>query len=426
MSGSGDAGESAVAFERCVASGGVAVFPADTVYGLACDPDDETAVRRLYSLKRRSLDKPSAVMFFDRALALAALGELGPRTRAALERLWPGPLSVLLPNPAGRFPLACGEDPATLGVRVVDVAPLRGVRRPVLQSSANLAGGPDARTLAEVPEELRAACELVVDGGPLPGTPSTVVDLRGYEAQGEWSIVRPGGLPAEVAASVLGDPGSGSKAPATTDDRPGDGERHMFDPATYDAMIRADIPVYDELQAALAAEAAVGAHRVLELGTGTGETARRLLEANREATLDGLDEGEEMLRAAAARLPTERVTLHRGRLEEPLPDGRFELVASALCVHHLDGPAKRDLFARIRDRLAPGGRFVLADVVVPPDPADAAIELTPGYDQPDSVADQLAWLMQAGFAARVTWAVADLAVIVADAPEPVGSRPGDR
>ena len=200
----------------------------------------------------------------------------------------------------------------------------------------------------------------------------------------------------------------------------------MFDPAGYDEMIRADIPAYDELQDALAAASAVGARRVLELGTGTGETARRLLQANPRATLVGLDEGEAMLRAAAARLPAERVTLRRGRLEQPLPEGPFELVASALCVHHLDAPSKRDLFARIRDRLAPGGRFVLGDVVVPDDPADAAIELTPGYDRPDSVADQLAWLQQTGFRARTAWSAGDLAVLVAEPACARGSRPGGR
>src|SRR5436309_6121753 len=109
---------SAELFARCISVGGVAVFPADTVYGLACDPDNRVAVERLYLLKRRPLDKPSAVMFFDLELAFAALPELGKRTTEALERLLPGPLGVLLSNPAGRFPFACGGDRSTLGVRV--------------------------------------------------------------------------------------------------------------------------------------------------------------------------------------------------------------------------------------------------------------------------------------------------------------------
>ena len=134
---------------------GVALFPADTVYGLACTPDAPEAVDRLYRLKGRRPDKPAAVMFFDRELALKALPELGERTRAALERVLPGGLTVLVPNPAGRFPLACGPDPATLGLRVPalagDLAALAAVRRPVLQSSANVAGGPDARRIEDVP-----------------------------------------------------------------------------------------------------------------------------------------------------------------------------------------------------------------------------------------------------------------------------------
>ncbi|HLI60977.1 MAG TPA: class I SAM-dependent methyltransferase [Solirubrobacteraceae bacterium] len=177
--------------------------------------------------------------------------------------------------------------------------------------------------------------------------------------------------------------------------------------------MRADIPAYDRLQSVVGEAAAVGARRVLELGTGTGETALRLLAANPEARLVGVDENELMLAAAAERLPADRVTLRVGRIEQPLPDGRFDLVVSALCVHHLDGAGKRELFARVRDRLTPGGRFVLADVVVPEDPADAQIETTPGYDMPDSLAAQLAWLAEAGFEATVAWSERDLAVVVA-------------
>ncbi|WP_028061701.1 L-threonylcarbamoyladenylate synthase [Candidatus Solirubrobacter pratensis] len=190
----------AAAFSRALAAGGVVVFPADTVYGLACDPEDAAAVARLYALKGRPPDKPAAVMFFDREAAFAALPELGPRTRALLERLLPGGVTALLPNSRGRFPLACGPDPATLGLRVPDVPALRAVARPVLQSSANVAGGPDARRLDEVPATIREAADLVLDGGELGGTPSTVIDLRGYE-QGAWRIVRHGAVPeAEIAA----------------------------------------------------------------------------------------------------------------------------------------------------------------------------------------------------------------------------------
>src|SRR5215218_2807241 len=107
-------------FARCIAVGGVAVFPADTVYGLACEPDSKEAVRRLYALKRRRPDKPAAVMFFALDLALAALPELGPRTSDALGALLPGAVTLLLPNPAHRFPLACGPGGRgdVLGLRV--------------------------------------------------------------------------------------------------------------------------------------------------------------------------------------------------------------------------------------------------------------------------------------------------------------------
>jgi L-threonylcarbamoyladenylate synthase len=194
-------------FARCMRVGGVAVFPADTVYGLACDPDLPDAVRRLYALKRRRPDKPAAVMFFDRALALATLPELGPRTRALLELLLPGGVTVLLPNPHGRFPLACGPDPGTLGLRVPalrdELAPLAAVSWPVLQSSANLAGGPDARRLEDVAPVLRREADLVLDAGELPGTPSTVVDLRDFEAAGAWAVTREGAVPSErVRAAV--------------------------------------------------------------------------------------------------------------------------------------------------------------------------------------------------------------------------------
>jgi L-threonylcarbamoyladenylate synthase len=184
------------AFARVIAAGGFVFFPADTVYGLACDPENAQAVARLYELKGRPSAKPAAVMFFDRD---AALAEAGPRTRVLLELLLPGRLTALLPNPRGRYPLACGPDPHTLGVRVPDLSALAG-SPPVLQSSANVAGGPDARRLDEVPEAIRAGADLVLDGGELGGTPSTVIDLRGYE-EGAWRIVRHGAVPeAEIAA----------------------------------------------------------------------------------------------------------------------------------------------------------------------------------------------------------------------------------
>jgi L-threonylcarbamoyladenylate synthase len=198
----------AATFERCMAVGGVAVFPADTVYGLACEPDSKEGVRRLYGLKGRVPDKPAAVLLFQLELALAALPELGPRTQMALEALLPGAVTLLLPNPAHRFPLACGPRPDVLGLRVPALPPaleaLHAVRWPVLQSSANRAGGPDARTLEDVPAPIRDGVDLVLDGGPLPGTPSTVVDLTAFEDEGSWAIVREGAVAPDAVRQALG------------------------------------------------------------------------------------------------------------------------------------------------------------------------------------------------------------------------------
>jgi L-threonylcarbamoyladenylate synthase len=185
-------------FERCISVGGVALFPADTVYGLATEPDSREGVERLYRLKGRAPDRPAAVMFFDAGLALDALPELGPRTREAVARLLPGALTLLVPNPARRYPLACGPEPERLGLRVPrldgELAPLAAVTWPVLQSSANRSGEPDAGRLADVDEDLRAGVDLILDGGELPGTPSTVVDLTRYEQGGRYEIVRQGAV----------------------------------------------------------------------------------------------------------------------------------------------------------------------------------------------------------------------------------------
>jgi L-threonylcarbamoyladenylate synthase len=185
------ASPSADDFERCIAEGGVALFPADTVYGLACDPANAGAVERLYALKGRPTGKPSAVMWFDAERAFAALPELGARTRALMGRLLPGGVTLLLPNPRGRFPLAGGEG---LGLRVPDVPLLRGAGCVVLQSSANVAGAPDARRLEAVPAAIRLGTDLVIDAGELPGTPSTVIDLRRFEDAGAWEVVRAGAV----------------------------------------------------------------------------------------------------------------------------------------------------------------------------------------------------------------------------------------
>jgi L-threonylcarbamoyladenylate synthase len=200
--------DDAETFARCMRVQGVAVFPSDTVYGLACEPDSKEAVHRLYRLKGRRPDKPAAVMFFDLELALAALPELPEETGRALARLLPGPVTVLIANSQRRFPLASPGDPETLGLRVPrlegPLAPLTAVRWPVLQSSANASGGPDPRRLQDVPEEVRAGADLLLDGGELPGTPSTVVDLRRFADAGEWRVAREGAVSAEEIADLLG------------------------------------------------------------------------------------------------------------------------------------------------------------------------------------------------------------------------------
>jgi len=385
-------------FERVIRGGGLAVFPADTVYGIACSPNDAFAVERLYLLKRRPKSQPSGVMFFGVEACFDALPELGERTRSAMAALIPGGVTMLLPNPAGRFPLACGEDPSTLGVRVPDVPLLAEVGVPVLQTSANLAGEPDARRLEDVPELFKAAVELVLDGGELPGTPSTVVDLRRYEETGTWSIVREGAVSEAMLGEVLG-------------------WQFHFDPSTYAEEIREDIPQFDAFEDAVVGASGDGARSILELGTGTGETALRLLERHSDASLVGVDVSEPMLDLARSRLPAGRASLHEARLQDRLPEGKFDLVASALCVHHLDGGEKADLFARIARALAPGGRFVLGDVVLPDDGSEPKIPLTDGYDKPSTVAEQLTWLSDAGLEPRVVWSQDDLAVMVGDRPQ---------
>jgi tRNA (cmo5U34)-methyltransferase len=186
-----------------------------------------------------------------------------------------------------------------------------------------------------------------------------------------------------------------------------------WDPDAYLALMSAEVRGYEHLQDELAA-ATIPAARILDLGTGTGETARRVLDRHPGARLVGLDESEGMLGAARAALAGRPAELRAGRLEDPLPPGPFGLVVSALAVHHLDGPGKAGLFARVHDVLEPGGRFVLADVVVPEDPGDAVVPLSPGYDLPSPLADQLEWLRAAGLSPAVTWQERDLAVIAAD------------
>ena len=196
-------------------------------------------------------------------------------------------------------------------------------------------------------------------------------------------------------------------------DEAGAGQYH-FDPATYLAMVLAEVPAYRDLQHQVA-EAARGidAGSILELGVGTGETASVVLAVHPGVRLVGIDESEPMLALARDRFPT--ADLRVQRLEDPLPEGSYDLVVSALAVHHLDNAAKSELFRRVHAQLRPGGRFVLADVVVPDDPEDAVTPLGPPHDKPSPLADQLSWLQQAGLQPTVRWQHKDLVVIAADA-----------
>jgi tRNA (cmo5U34)-methyltransferase len=187
---------------------------------------------------------------------------------------------------------------------------------------------------------------------------------------------------------------------------------YRFVPEVYLESMLEEIPGYEELQEeTVRATEGMRAARILELGTGTGETARRVLARHPDAHLVGIDSSCSMLEEARHALPD--ADLRVGRLEDPLPEGPFDLVFSALAVHHLDAAGKADLFRRVAAALEPGGRFVLADVVVPERSEDAVIPCTPGFDLPDSVPDQLAWLEAAGLEPRVAWAQRDLAVIPA-------------
>jgi tRNA (cmo5U34)-methyltransferase len=184
-----------------------------------------------------------------------------------------------------------------------------------------------------------------------------------------------------------------------------------WDPDTYVEIVRDEVPDYERVQDEVAvATEGVAARRMLELGTGTGVTSRRVLERHPQARLTGVDSSEHML--AVADLPGADLRLQD--LRDALPEGPFELVFSALAIHHLDGPGKAELFARIAAVLAPGGLFVMADVIVPEDPADVVTPLDAGFDLPDTVPDLLAWLGDAGLRARVSWQARDLAVIVAE------------
>ena len=192
--------------------------------------------------------------------------------------------------------------------------------------------------------------------------------------------------------------------------------QYHSDPTTYLDLVTTNVPSYVELQQTVAdaATTAGPVRTILELGIGTGETARHVLARHPQAHLVGIDGYPPMLDEARRQLPADTVELRLQRLQDPLPEGPFDLVVSALAVHHLASAEKQDLFRRVHAALRAGGRFVLADLVVPDDPADAVTPMNEDVDRPDRAADQVEWLTAAGFDATIVWARPDLVVLNAD------------
>jgi len=205
---SGEAQVARKALERTVTAGGVAVFPADGLYGLACDPLEAGAIAKIHRLKGRDDGKPSAVMYFSPLAIRELVSQLGPRTKAAVSALMPGPVTVVVANPQRRYPLACRQDPEQLGIRLIG-GPLAGTMCPVFQTSANLSGEPAPARFEDVPVSIRDGADLAIDGGELPGLPSTVVDITAIEEDGGWRILRDGALSPGDLASKLASVGLG-------------------------------------------------------------------------------------------------------------------------------------------------------------------------------------------------------------------------
>ena len=191
------------ALERCVGRGGVAVFPADTLYGLACDPLSAAAVERIHSVKGRDEGRSSAVMYFSPLAMRELVAGLGPRARDAVGALLPGPVTLVVANPERRYPLACREDPERLGVRLIE-GPLAGAMTPVLQTSANRSGEAPPTRFDEIDERILDAADLAIDAGALIGQPSTVIDASGLDEDGGWTILREGAVSRDQVERALG------------------------------------------------------------------------------------------------------------------------------------------------------------------------------------------------------------------------------
>lgn len=196
------------ALERTISGGGVVVFPADGLYGLACDPLDAGAVAKIHRLKGRDDGKPSAVMYFSPLAMRELVGSFGPRTKACVSALLPGPVTLVVHNPQRRYPLACRDDRERLGLRLIG-GRLAGAMCPVFQTSANFSGERAPARFEEVPEAIVEGSDLAIDGGELPGLPSTVVDIATIEEDGRWRVIRDGALSPGDLASALASVGLG-------------------------------------------------------------------------------------------------------------------------------------------------------------------------------------------------------------------------
>lgn len=185
-----------------IRAGEPVVVPTDTVYGLAADPFREAPVRALYQLKGREAVQPTALVAAGLSVVLESVPELKDHA-AVLGRVLPGPYTLIVPNPARRFPWLTGDRPETIGVRVPavsgDAAELLQRVRALAATSANRPGEPDPRRVEDIPDELREGCGAILDVGALPGTPSTVLDLTGPEP----TVLREGAVSADEALARL-------------------------------------------------------------------------------------------------------------------------------------------------------------------------------------------------------------------------------
>ena len=188
--------------DACVLGGGVALFPADGLYGLACDPTRAEAIERIHRIKGRDDGKPAAVMYFSPLAMREVVAALGPRTRDALGAMLPGPVTLVVANPERLYPLACREDPERLGLRLIG-GPLAGAVAPIFQTSANRSGEPAPSCYADVDPGIVAAVDLAIDGGELTGMPSTVIDVTAIEDGGEPVVLREGALSSQEALRRL-------------------------------------------------------------------------------------------------------------------------------------------------------------------------------------------------------------------------------